>query len=126
VLVLLIVIVVAGAVPALGQGGKAEASRIEFVPGKSSATLTGRLSNGSEMEYVFAANKGQTVTITNSNKALFDFRVFSGRFDFDTEFDSSKSLTFQIPESGDYMFSVRKRQVKAPRTAHFSLTCTIK
>lgn len=108
------------------QGGKAEPDRIKFASGKSSATLTGTLSNGQEMEYVFEAGKGQTVTIKNSNKSLFDFRVFSDEFDFETEFESSPTLVFEIPETGDYMFFVRKKQVRAPRTARFSLTLAIK
>ena len=107
-------------------GGKAEPQRIKFASGKSSATLSGSLSTGQEMEYVFGASKGQTVTIKNPNKNLFDFRVFNKEFDFETEFESSPTLTFEIPESGDYMLFVRKKQVKTPRTARFSLTLTIK
>jgi len=107
-------------------GGKAEPNRIKFAAGKSSAILTGSLSNGQEMEYIFGARKGQTVMIKNSKKSLFDFRVFSDEFDFETEFESSATLTFEIPETGDYMFFVRKKQVKKPRTAWFSLTLTIK
>lgn len=116
--------VVIGSVHA--QGGKAEPNRIRFEKGKSIATLTGRLSNGQEMEYVFAAAKGQDVTIVNSKTSLFDFRVFNQEFDFETEFDSSSSLTFKVPETGDYMFFVRKKQVKTPKTARFSMTLTIK
>lgn len=108
------------------QGGKAEPNRIEFAAGKSSATLTGRLSNDQEMEYVFGASKGQKVTIRNSNKNIFDFRVFSEEFNFETEFESSPTLTFEIPETGDYNFFVRKKMVKTPRTARFSLTLSIK
>ncbi|MFZ1702466.1 MAG: hypothetical protein WBO10_00705 [Pyrinomonadaceae bacterium] len=108
------------------QGGKAEPKRIKFAPHSSSTTLSGSLSNGQEMEYVFAAEKGQTVTIKNSKTSLFDFRVFNEEFDFETEFESSRTLTFEIPESGDYLFFVRKKQVKTPRTARFSLTLAIK
>ena len=107
-------------------GGKAEPKRIQFAAGLSSATLSGSLSNGQEMEYVFGASKGQSVTIKNSNKSLFDFRVFNDKFDFETEFESSSTLTFNIPETGDYLFFVRKKHVKTPRTARFSLTLTIK
>ncbi len=46
--------------------------------------------------------------------------------DFETEFESSPTLTFEIPESGDYMFFVRKKQVASPRTARFSMTISIK
>ena len=115
------------ATPAFAQGGgKAEPKRIQFAAGKSSAVLTGTLSNSQEMEYVFEAKKGQQVTIRNATKSLFDFRVFSEENFPDGDFDSSPSYTFEIPETGDYMFFVRKKQVKTPRTARFSMTLTIK
>lgn len=114
-------------VSAMAQGGgKAEPKRIEFAVGTTSSRITGTLSNGQEMDFVFGARKGQTVTIRNSNKSLFDFRVFNSEFDFETEFESSPSLTFEVPETGDYLFFVRKKQVKTPRTAKFSLTLSIK
>lgn len=109
-----------------GQGGKAEPNRIQFAAGKSSATVTGSLSNGQEMEYVFYAGKGQTVTIRNLRKSLFDFKVFSEENFSEGDFDSSPSYTFEIPETGDYMLFVRKKQVRSPRTARFSITLTIK
>ena len=108
------------------HGGKAEAQRIKFAAGKSSATLTGTLSKDEEMEYLFGASKGQKVTIKNTRTSLFDFRVFSEEFNFETEFESSPTLTFTIPETGDYNFFVRKKQVKTPRTARYSLTLSIK
>lgn len=107
-------------------GGKAEPKRISFAAGKSSVTLTGSLKNGQEMEYVFSAGTGQTVAITNSNTGLFDFRVFRDEADFETEFDSSRTYKFEVPETGDYMFFVRKKLVKTPKTAGFSLTLSIK
>lgn len=110
----------------IAQGGKAEPNRIQFATGKSSATLTGTLSNDQEMEYVFNARAGQTVTIKNTRTSLFDFRVFNNQNDFDTEFESSPTLVFEIPETGDYLFFVRKKLVRSPRTARFSLTLTIK
>ena len=115
------------AAPVLAQhGGKAEPKRIKFAVGKSSATLTGTLSKDEEMEYVFTASKGQKVTIRNSRTSLFDFRVFNEEFNFETEFESSPTLTFTIPETGDYNFFIRKKQVKTPRTARFSFTLSIK
>ncbi len=110
-----------------GQGGgKAEPNRIEFARGTSSKTLTATLSNDEEMEYVFGAAKGQTVTIRNSNTGLFDVRVFREEANFETEFDSSPVLTFVVPETGDYQFFVRKKRVKAPRSARFSVSLAIK
>jgi hypothetical protein len=123
---LLFALFLVAAAPLCAQGGKAEPNRIKFASGKSSASVSGSLSNGQEMEYVFGAAKGQTVTIRNSNKNLFDFRVFNREFDFETEFESSPALTFEIPETGDYMFFVRKKQVRTPRSARFSMTLTIK
>jgi hypothetical protein len=126
ILSFLILLAVIGNVEALAQGGKAEPDRIKFATGRSSATLTGTLSNGQEMEYVYGVSKGQTVTIANSRASLFDFRVFNEEFDFETEFESSPTLTFTVPETGDYMLFVRKKQVRYPRTARFAITLTIK
>ncbi|MBP6004819.1 MAG: hypothetical protein KA746_15415 [Pyrinomonadaceae bacterium] len=125
-LVLSIVLTLCVSVTFAQRGGKAEPNRILFDAGKISAAISGTLSVGQEAEYVFAAVKGQTVTIRNSNRNLFDFRVFNEEFDFETEFESSPTLTFEIPESGDYMFYVRKKAVKTPRTARYSLTLTIR
>ena len=125
--VFLFILLAFSATAALAQGGgKAEPNRIKFAAGKSSATLAGKLSNDQEMEYVFGATKGQKVTIKNSKTSLFDFRIFSEEFNFDTEFESSPTLVFVVPETGDYNFFVRKKQVRTPRSARFSLTLTIK
>lgn len=88
--------------------------------------LAGSLSNGSEMEYVFEARKGQNVTIRNTRTSRFDFRVFNQEFEFETEFESSPELSFKIPETGDYFLFVRKKIVAKPRMARFSLALIIK
>ena len=110
----------------IAQGGKAEPNRVELAAGRSSATLTGTLSNGQETEYVFAAKKGQKVTIKNIRPGLFDFKVFSEENFSEGDFDSSRSYVFEIPETGEYLLFVRKKQVRSPRTARFSITLTIK
>lgn len=107
-------------------GGKAEPQRIEFTKGRSSTTVTASLSNSQEMEYVFGAVKGQSVTIRISNSSLFDYRVFSADADFETEFDSSPTSTFELPASGDYLLFVRKKMVSRPRSARFTLSISIK
>ena len=115
------------AIPVFAQhGGKAEPLRIEFAGGTSSKTLTGTLSTDQEMEFVFAATKGQKVTITNSRANLFDFKVFSEENFSDGDFDSSRTYIFQIPATGDYNLFIRKKRVKTPRTARFSITLGIK
>ena len=108
------------------RGGKAEPNRIQFALDKSSITLIGTLSNSKEMEYVFAAKKGQAVTIKMSNTGLFDYRVFNPDVDFETEFESSRTSTFELPETGDYFLFVRKKIVKKPRTAKFSMIFSVK
>lgn len=123
----LVLFLAAGTGMVLAQhGGKAEPLRIEFAKGRSSKSLTGSLSTGEEMEYVFGATKGQKVTVTNSKTGLFDFKVFSDENFSDGDFDSSRTYSFEIPETGDYMLFVRKKMVKTPRTARFSITLTIK
>ena len=109
------------------HGGKAEPNEIKFASGKSSKTLSGTLSNDQVMEYSFDARKGQQMTILNTLPSLFDFRVAgNGDIAFDTEFDSSRTSKVELPETGNYVFVVRKKRVKAPRTARFSLNLTIK
>jgi hypothetical protein len=124
--VLLCLVCIFAANVAFGQGGKAEPNRVKFAAGRSSATLTATLANGQEMEYVFAANKGQKVTIRNTRTSLFDFKVFSEINFSEGDFDSSPSYTFEVPETGDYLLFVRKKQVRSPRTARFSITLSIK
>lgn len=104
------------------HGGKAEPNRIDVGP--SGTTVRGRLSNGQEMEYVFAAKAGSQLTIKNSSPSAFDFRVFSEEADLETEFESSPTLTLTLPQDGDYLFFVRKKAGGA-RTATFRLTLRI-
>ena len=110
-------------IPAAGQGGKAEPKRIKFVSG--TALLTGTLSNTQEAEYVFSGEKDQTVMIRTSSNRLFDYRIFSPETDFDTEFDSSPSLTIELPAAGEYLLYVRKKIVHRPRTARFRLRISV-
>ena len=111
--------------PVLAQhGGKAEPNRIQFAQGKSSATVRGSLRSSEEMEYVFGAKAGQTVTIKNPSR-LFDFRVFSDENFPDGDFDSSPTYSFVIPADGDYNFYIR-RKVGGPKRATFRMTLTIR
>ncbi|MFM9905803.1 MAG: hypothetical protein ACKVQJ_14665 [Pyrinomonadaceae bacterium] len=124
-LLLLIVLASYGTPMVLAQrGGKAEPKEIKFAPHSSAITLKGTLSNGQEMEYVFCANKGQSVTIKNATSRIFDFRVFNEEYFDEGDFDSSPSYAFEIPETADYLFTVRKK-IAGPRVSRFSLTITI-
>lgn len=110
---------------AFAQGGKAEPKRINFAKGSSSATVRGTLTASQEMDFVFRARAGQTVTVRNANPRLFDIRVFNDIFEFETEFDSSAKIVFEVPETGDYMMFVR-RKAGRPASARFSVTVSIK
>ena len=123
---LLFILFAFGAIAVSAQnGGKAEPRRIQFAAGKSSATVSGSLKNHQEMDYVFAASKGQIVTVTNPTWSQFDFRVFNEEHFDEGDFDSSRTYTFEIPATGDYLFTIRKKQT-GTRTARFSLRLTIK
>jgi len=107
-------------------GGKAKPNEIKFAMGKSSAVLTGTLKRSEEMEFFFKARKGQTVTIKNPMNYLYDFRIFNSEIDFDTEFDSTPTSTFELPDDGSYLLFVRRKVAKAPRNTKFAITLTIK
>ena len=124
-LISLVIFFTFGTLSIFAQGGKAEPNRIKFANGKSSATVTGTLKKGEEMDYVFGASKGQMVTVSNATASQFDFRVFSEEYFSEGDFDSSPTYTFEIPETGDYLFTIRKKQT-ATRSARFSLRLTIK
>jgi hypothetical protein len=114
-----------GFIPAAAQhGGKAEPKRIQLAAGKTSASVSGTLRPSEEMEFVFGAKAGQTVTIKNPYRQ-FDFRVFSEENFPDGDFDSSLVYSFEIPADGDYNFFVR-RKVGGPKRAMFRMTLTIK
>jgi hypothetical protein len=120
-------LVMCAAMPAFPQGGgKAEPHRIEFAPGRTSKVLTGTLSGSQEMDFVFFARKGQRVTVANSRSSLFDVRIFSPENGVDSGFDSARKFSLVLPEDGDYLMFVRKKQMRSPRTAKFSITLTIK
>ena len=113
--------------PVLAQhGGKAEPDRIEFARGHTSTVLSSTLGHDEEMEYVFSASKGQKVTITNPQTSLFDVRIFSEENNVETEFDSSRTFSLTLPADGDYNLFVRKKRVRTPSRARFSITLAIK
>jgi hypothetical protein len=126
-LIFLVLFICIATLVSFGQnGGKAEPKRIEFAKGQNKTVLTESLKNHEEVEYVFAARKGQHVTIKNPSPGLFDFRIFREESDTETEFDSSREYTYEIPQTGDYQFFVRKKLVRTPRTGRFHITLEIR
>ena len=84
------------------------------------------LHSDEEMEYVFAARKGQKVTIKNSDTIAFDVRVFSDEAGFDNDYNSSATFSLKLPADGDYLLYVRKKHTRIPKRGRFSITFTIK
>ena len=119
----LLIIIAAGSLVVFGQGGTANTARIEFINGK--ARVSGSLATGRVTDYRVLLTKDQIITITNSSYRLFDFRVFHDKYFDEGDFDSSPNYTFEVPKTGDYLFSVRKK-VAGPRTARYSMTIIIK
>jgi hypothetical protein len=113
-----------------GQGGgKAEPNRISFKRGATSATVSGNLKSGEQMEYIFAATKGQAVSlkIVSTPKGRFHYFTVKGSdIDFASDYDINYDLTFTAPESGDYFLTVHLRGTDKVKRARFSLTMTIK
>lgn len=108
---------------------KAEPNRIQFARGKSSAILTGTLSNNDQMDYVFGAKAGQKITlkVTSQPKGnFFDFDLQGVDFELEAEYDYYTNYSFTAPETGDYLVFVRKRPTEKTPTAKFFLTLTIK
>jgi hypothetical protein len=118
-----------GIASAAAVAQKAEPLRIKFAKGKTSATLTNKLSGDQEMDYVFGAAKGQTVTLKVTSKAagdLFDFSIQGDGFEFTTEEEAYSEYGFEAPETGDYIVYVRKLPNKRPASARFYLVLTIR
>lgn len=116
--------------PAFAQGGgKAEPNRISFKRGASSATVSGTLSVGEQMEYVFAAKKGQSVSlkIVSTPKGRFHYFTVKGRdIDFASDYDINYEFSFTPPETGDYLVTVHFTGTDKVKRARFAMTLSIK
>ncbi len=123
----MVLMLTAGMVSTSAQN--AEPLRISFAKGKSSATKTGTLSDGEEMDFVFGARAGQTVSlsVTSAPKGRYhDFTLMGDGFEFQTELDSYFDYSFTAPETGDYLVTVRKRAAEGVTTAKFYLVLSIR
>lgn len=110
------------------NGGKAEPLRIQFAKGKTSAARQGVLKTDEEMDFVFGAKAGQSVTVKISSipKGKFAaFRILGDGFDFSTPYDSNYSFIFKAPETGDYLLFVKNRPSRRVRKAKFILTLRV-
>jgi hypothetical protein len=125
----LLLLVSLSASAAVGQrgGGKAEPLRIEFKRGASSATLNDTVRGDEQAEYVFAAHKGQKVTLTltarPAKSARFELKSADG-VDYKFEYDGTKWAGL-APVTGDYFINVTRLSRK-PGRANYSLRLAIK
>ena len=113
------------------NGGKADAKRIKFVKGKSSATVSGKVYGDVQAEYVFSAKKGQKVNlkIASVPKGYFTaFKVINadGAPEFFSDLDVNYDFAFAAPYSGDYMVWVNFRPAGKVVSAKYNLTVGIK
>jgi hypothetical protein len=109
------------------NGGKAEPLRMEIKRGATSTKVKGKIRGDEQAEYVFAARKGQQVTITLTSRpnqsALFDLRALDG-VDYKFKYNA-RTWSGPAPATGDYFVRVIRQTGKAAYSA-YSLTLTIR
>ena len=109
-------------------GGKAEPTRVELKRGSQQTTVTGRVTNDQEVEYVLAAKKGQRLSIRLSSiptkATVFDLKAL-GDADLGLEYNANWSFNKVLPVSGDYLITVA-RPTSEKGQASFKLVITVK
>jgi len=123
---------VAGWLPAIGalaaQGGKAEPIRVQFQPGRVSATVKGTLRGDAQSEYAFVARRGQWLTITPSvvpaGSLVVTVRASSG-IELPLRVHSGNRMSMVLPGDGEYEMWVR-RVTATPGRSVYRLTLTIR
>ena len=109
-------------------GGKAEPLRIEFKRGTNNTTIKGKVRGSEEAEYVFAAKKGQKVTIKLTSvpkrSSVFDLKA-PDNADLGLEYDANYIYTGTLPETGDYFIAV-SRPSTTPGTSTYKMTITVR
>ena len=109
-------------------GGKAEPLRIEFKRGTYTTTVNGRVRDDQEMEFTFAARKGQNLSIkltsVPTKATVFDLKAPDDA-DLGLEYDANWSFNKVLPVSGDYLITVARPTTDKGK-ASFKLTVTIR
>ena len=109
-------------------GGKAEPLRIEFKRGTYTTTVNGRVRDDQEMEFTFAAKKGQRLSIkltsVPTKATVFDLTAPDDA-DLGLEYDANWSFNKVLPVSGDYLITVARPTTDKGK-ASFKLTVTIR
>src|SRR5262245_34471986 len=99
-----------GSVVAQAQGGgKAEPLRIEFKLGTTSSTISDKVWDQVEAEYVFTAKKGQHLTIKLTSvprrSVVFDLKAPDDA-DLGLLYDANYNYSGVLPVTGDYLIIV--------------------
>lgn len=109
-------------------GGKAEPMRIEFKRGTNSTTIDGKVRGSEEAEYVFAARKGQKLTIKLTSvprrSAVFDIKA-PDNADLGLEYDANYDYAGTLPQTGDYFLTV-VRPTTSPGTSTYRMVITVR
>jgi hypothetical protein len=109
-------------------GGKAESSRIEFKRGAISATINGKVRNDQEAEYVFAAKKGQKLTIKLTSvprrSSVFNLKAPDDA-DLGLEYEANYDYASTLPRTGDYFVSV-SRPTQSPGSSTYRIIITVR
>jgi hypothetical protein len=120
--------VIATAGQTLAQGGKAEPNRIEFKRGTTSTTVSGRVRNDEQAEYVVSAQLGQRLVIKLTNvpakSSCFNLQGPDGS-DVGLEYDCNWSYSKVLQATGDFFITVA-RPSQARGTSRYRLTVTVK
>lgn len=114
------------------NGGKAEPNRIKFAKRKTSAVVSGRVKGDEQAEYIFAARKGQIVSVKIVSPewdCCASFRILDNAAPsgFLTEYPINWEYSFAAPYTGDYQIWVTYRQMENSRAdaAKYKLTLSI-
>ena len=108
--------------------GKAEPQRIEFKPGTTGTTISDKIKDDQEAEYVLSAKKGQRLTIkltsTPYRSSVFDIKA-PGDADLGLEYDANYTFSKVLPVTGDYLIVV-DRPTSSRGTSNYKLVITVK
>jgi hypothetical protein len=108
------------------RGGKAEPNRIEFKRGTHSTTINGTVRGSQEVEYVFAAKKGQRLIIKLTSvpwrSSTFDLKAPEDA-DLGLEYDANWDYSGRLPKTGDYLITVGRT---AAGTSRYKLMVTVR
>ena len=128
ILVIGLLVVTSGVTVAAQGGGKAEPNRIEFKRGANSTTITDKIKDDEEAEYVLSAKKGQRLTIklisVPSRSSVFDLKAPDDA-DLGLEYDANYSFNKILPVTGDYLIIV-DRPTSAKGTSNYRLSVTVR